>query len=218
MSDRSNDQLISLIIWSSAYTDSGPRQSNFLAIQAEAIMSAIVLAHAFVSPSYAIRVVRTFDLFIFHGLHGSIYGHRLRSLRHKINNHLGAIIFFLGNNHINKAQKSLLDFMVGNHIFSNACKNKGIDIESLHLYKIIEESRNESMDEFREKTNKIFSEVLGLDLGYLDLSEAELDDLQKYFYISELMIGCKESAVRVSPQVWQGIESRMLTVPKEDGV
>jgi hypothetical protein len=28
-----------------------------------------------------------------------------------------------------------------------------------------------------------------------------------------LMVRCKEAAVRVSPSVWAGIESRILTVP-----
>ncbi len=29
------------------------------------------------------------------------------------------------------------------------------------------------------------------------------------------MVRCKEAAVRVSPDIWAGIESRILTVPEE---
>ncbi|MGB3299385.1 MAG: hypothetical protein WBA76_14035, partial [Phormidesmis sp.] len=39
------------------------------------------------------------------------------------------------------------------------------------------------------------------------------EDIVLYLYICELMIRCKEGAVRVSPNVWAGIESRILTVP-----
>jgi hypothetical protein len=39
--------------------------------------------------------------------------------------------------------------------------------------------------------------------------------LADYFYLLELMVRCKDAAVRVSPQVWEGIESRMVTVPTE---
>ena len=36
--------------------------------------------------------------------------------------------------------------------------------------------------------------------------------LADYLYANELMMKCKESAVQVSPRVWQGIEERILTV------
>ena len=48
------------------------------------------------------------------------------------------------------------------------------------------------------------------------LSEEESQSLANYFYVCELMIRCKEGAVRVSPDVWEGIESRIFTVPATD--
>jgi energy-coupling factor transporter ATP-binding protein EcfA2 len=48
---------------------------------------------------------------------------------------------------------------------------------------------------------------------WLNLSEEEKRSLEQYLYANELMVRCKEAALRVSPDVWNGIESRMLTVP-----
>jgi hypothetical protein len=48
---------------------------------------------------------------------------------------------------------------------------------------------------------------------YFSISSQEINQLANYFYTLELMIRCKEAAVRVSPQVWAGIESRMVTIP-----
>ena len=47
------------------------------------------------------------------------------------------------------------------------------------------------------------------------LSRKVLHSLSNYLYSCELMIRCKEGAVRVSPDVWAGIESRILTVPAD---
>ena len=46
------------------------------------------------------------------------------------------------------------------------------------------------------------------------LSNIEVDQIDHYLYVLELIVRCKEAAVRVSPQVWEGIESRMVTVPE----
>lgn len=53
-----------------------------------------------------------------------------------------------------------------------------------------------------------------LDLNLVKLSEEELGEIDRqYFYVNYLIIKCKESAVRVTPQTWEGIEERMLKVP-----
>ena len=49
----------------------------------------------------------------------------------------------------------------------------------------------------------------------LTLSNEEVIALADYFYIYTLVIQCKEAAVRVSPDAWADIESRILTVPEE---
>jgi hypothetical protein len=59
-----------------------------------------------------------------------------------------------------------------------------------------------------------FCKNLRFDFQKTDSSYEENHSLVNYFYTLELMIRCKEAAVRVSPQVWAGIESRMVTVPE----
>ena len=50
---------------------------------------------------------------------------------------------------------------------------------------------------------------------WVNLSDAEANSLNDYLYANQLIVRCKEAEVRVSPQVWAGIEERMLTVRKE---
>ncbi len=67
---------------------------------------------------------------------------------------------------------------------------------------------------FIECVYRNFFENLNIDFGnlYSSFQHEEGQQLVNYFYILELMVCCKEAAVRVSPQVWEGIEARMVTV------
>lgn len=47
-------------------------------------------------------------------------------------------------------------------------------------------------------------------LDMMEISQHEMEVIDNYSYSNLLMIECKKAAVRVSPEVWQGIESRML--------
>ncbi|MGJ3254007.1 MAG: NACHT domain-containing protein [Elainellaceae cyanobacterium] len=62
-----------------------------------------------------------------------------------------------------------------------------------------------------------FSFSPSFDLEMVRLSPEELEvvhgELGVYMYVINLMVRCKEAAVRVSPQVWEGIEECMVTVP-----
>ncbi|PZV14390.1 MAG: hypothetical protein DCF21_12915, partial [Leptolyngbya sp.] len=60
-----------------------------------------------------------------------------------------------------------------------------------------------------------FEKNLNLKADSLPFSVREFKQMANYLYILELMVRCKEAAVRVSPHVWAGIESRMVTVPTE---
>ncbi|MEM6449928.1 MAG: NACHT domain-containing protein [Cyanobacteria bacterium P01_D01_bin.105] len=66
-----------------------------------------------------------------------------------------------------------------------------------------------------EQMYALWFSTLGLDPKTAALSREESQDLANYFYMCELMIRCKEGAVRVSPEVWDSIESRILTVPSD---
>jgi hypothetical protein len=60
----------------------------------------------------------------------------------------------------------------------------------------------------------IWYEAINFNPEWFNLSQLEFDDLSQYFYATELMIRCKEAAVRVTPKIWKEIESRILTMPK----
>lgn len=47
----------------------------------------------------------------------------------------------------------------------------------------------------------------------INLSLEEAKALADYLYANHLIIQCKQAAVRVSPQIWEAIEARMLLVP-----
>jgi len=70
-----------------------------------------------------------------------------------------------------------------------------------------------------EIVNALFicwSAALKFDIKLLaDIDENEKKFLKDYLYSYELMVRCKEAAVRVSPEVWEAIEARMVTVPEE---
>ncbi|MEM1241228.1 MAG: NACHT domain-containing protein [Cyanobacteria bacterium P01_H01_bin.26] len=68
---------------------------------------------------------------------------------------------------------------------------------------------------FQAKLLKLWFNTLGIWPDDWQLSPADAQALADYFYICELMVRCKQLAVRVSPQVWAGIESRMVTVPAQ---
>jgi hypothetical protein len=60
--------------------------------------------------------------------------------------------------------------------------------------------------------SRIWCNALHLDPECLNLSGEELDALNDYLYTNELILRCKEAAVRVSSQIRAGIEARMLTL------
>jgi hypothetical protein len=65
---------------------------------------------------------------------------------------------------------------------------------------------------FRNHVSHLWYNALHLDPDFLNLTESEITALENYFYANELLIRCKESAVRVTESVWTGIEERMLKV------
>ncbi len=69
---------------------------------------------------------------------------------------------------------------------------------------------------FAKKIWQTWYTALQIDSDWVNLSDAEANALNDYLYANELIVRCKEAAVRVSPQVWAGIEERMLTVREEE--
>ncbi|PSB28093.1 NACHT domain-containing protein [Stenomitos frigidus] len=70
----------------------------------------------------------------------------------------------------------------------------------------------EADQEFARCVYQTGLEALHLQSEWIDLSEEEEKALENYLYANELMVRCKEAAVRVSRETWEAIEARMLTV------
>ncbi|MEA5464295.1 NACHT domain-containing protein [Leptothoe sp. PORK10 BA2] len=66
---------------------------------------------------------------------------------------------------------------------------------------------------FQTRLLKLWFSHLGISPDDWQLSSTDAQDLADYFYLGELMVRCKQLAVRVSPSIWTGIESRLVTVP-----
>ncbi|MBW4579785.1 MAG: NACHT domain-containing protein [Tildeniella nuda ZEHNDER 1965/U140] len=66
--------------------------------------------------------------------------------------------------------------------------------------------------EFTSHIYQAWLDALHLQKEWVAFSAQELRALANYLYTNELMVRCKEAAVRVSREKWAGIEERMLTV------
>ncbi len=64
--------------------------------------------------------------------------------------------------------------------------------------------------DFQNQIAQTWLNALQLEPAIVNLSESELQNLENYLYAHCLIVRCKQSAVRVSPKTWQGIEQRML--------
>ncbi|GAP94664.1 NACHT domain-containing protein [Leptolyngbya sp. NIES-2104] len=84
-----------------------------------------------------------------------------------------------------------------------------------------EERPFKSLKEFEEDANFVLDNwciQLRLPPEWADLAQYDVYPLRDYLYANELMIRCKEAALRVSPQVWNAIESRMLTISDNETI
>lgn len=74
--------------------------------------------------------------------------------------------------------------------------------------------RDASSDKWSTWTNQLqqtWLGALGLEIEAMELSHKEYEALKNYLYATELIIRCKQSAVRVSRIAWEALEKRMLT-------
>ncbi len=69
---------------------------------------------------------------------------------------------------------------------------------------------SEHYQKWLEQIPVIWFTSFGFDPDWLNLSESEWRSLSDYLYATELLVRCKEAAVRVMPQTWQAIEPQIL--------
>ncbi|PZO48445.1 MAG: hypothetical protein DCF15_17880 [Phormidesmis priestleyi] len=89
-------------------------------------------------------------------------------------------------------------------------------LEELRTNKPEENAERLEVGQFMEKLRGLWFFALGIEAEAAMLSSEGLVSLGNYFYVCELMIRCKEEAVRVAPNVWAGIESRILVLSSSE--
>ncbi|MEM6447141.1 MAG: hypothetical protein AAF704_11340, partial [Cyanobacteria bacterium P01_D01_bin.123] len=57
-----------------------------------------------------------------------------------------------------------------------------------------------------------------LEREQLELTSVEVEDLNKYLEINNLILKCRNSAKRLSRDVWEGIESRIFLLKDEEAL
>lgn len=70
----------------------------------------------------------------------------------------------------------------------------------------------EEWQRWSDQLQLIWLEALDLDIDDITFSEQEAEALKDYLYATELLIHCKESAIRVSRSEWEALEQRLLTI------
>jgi hypothetical protein len=72
--------------------------------------------------------------------------------------------------------------------------------------------------DFAQKILMIWCQYLQIDLNCLDLSDTEINNLNRYLNANLLVMRCKEAVVYISAQIWAEIEELMFRViPIDDG-
>ena len=69
--------------------------------------------------------------------------------------------------------------------------------------------------EWADQLQLIWLEALELSAEDITFSYEEAEALRNYLYANELLIQCKEAAIRVSRSEWKALEQRLLTM--DDG-
>ncbi|MBW4465350.1 MAG: NACHT domain-containing protein [Pegethrix bostrychoides GSE-TBD4-15B] len=69
---------------------------------------------------------------------------------------------------------------------------------------------------FATRIYQTWLDALRLQRDWIELSFEETEALTNYLYACELMVECKEAAVRLSEKVWKGIEKQIIAVKPTD--
>lgn len=87
------------------------------------------------------------------------------------------------------------------------------ELESVSFQLQKDQISPERLQIFATRLPQLFFEAVNLDSKLSSLSEADWQAFGRYLYINELIVRCKQAAVRVSRNVWEDLESRMLLPP-----
>ena len=108
---------------------------------------------------------------------------------------------------------------LNNHTYLNANTCRSIANTALKQDNVLIECEApyESWKIWCYELQKMWLERIKLDPELIDFSMEEASCLKKYLYAVELLIHCKQSAVRVSRTTWEALERRLLTWEEKEG-
>jgi hypothetical protein len=194
----SNPKLRTLLTWATDATEGSPGHSKAAAKRATAIYLSRAYAQAY-------DLVRDLALNLASNLDPGFWSlevYLLENLNYNIAFDIAAAKKYQESGVFKGSLVSdLIDDLISD---LNSIKDSTLDKDSSSL-------ANKEFDQ----NSRYFSRNLDFNLQNLNFSSEENQLLSDYLYILELMVRCKEAAVRVSPKVWAGIESRMVTIPTE---
>ena len=101
-----------------------------------------------------------------------------------------------------------------NHHFLNAQVLKPIAMNLLQNKTLLltNGASSNEWNSWADQLQLIWLDALELSKADIDFSCKEAEALQNYLYANELIIRCKEAAVRVSRREWKALEQRLLTL------
>ena len=76
--------------------------------------------------------------------------------------------------------------------------------------------KHASKQEWRNYTTNLeqaFDETFDRTQGILAITEEEANKLADFFYITKLLLDCKDAAIHISKKDWEALEARLLTIP-----
>jgi hypothetical protein len=76
-----------------------------------------------------------------------------------------------------------------------------------------DEASTEDWQNWANELEALWLEALGLTQADLTFNKEEAEALQNYLYATELLLKCKDAAVRIPKQAWAELEARLLTYP-----
>ncbi|NJL22225.1 MAG: NACHT domain-containing protein [Leptolyngbyaceae cyanobacterium SM1_3_5] len=122
-------------------------------------------------------------------------------------------IISLSIENVNELQQAKIFNSVSSEELINQLKTLNLQISHLDLNDIEDDAQSqEDIVELTGHLRNLWNNAFHLNAEMMNWSGQEEILLTNYLYSNELMLICKEAAVRVSAETWEAIESRMLKV------
>jgi hypothetical protein len=202
------DNLKNLLRWAEQATEGSEGNFKPAAKRAAAILAALIFSHRL-----SITVVYQFDRSL--NLDSIIYRNRSIAIAQRRFKEANATIHNVDPPSIRKALQEANEARYRDKVLPfNTTLDLAYELEKARIFNSVNFTAFLATLEGLKPAQfkQTWYDAFQLNSEWVNLSEAEANALNNYLYANELIVRCKEAAVRVSPQVWAGIEERMLTV------